>query len=446
MRLSAKPMQSGILWVLLLIWGAAQSGDAPTIVTVASGAEWYGSFRLNNNDEVVWSQRIDRKNDPSTIWSNKRGQISFNNFSHNENHPDINDAGEVIWRFGDGGQGPDGIESNIRGLIYYEQSNQIDPYYDTNRINNNGEIVWSRPIWTGSFWVDEIWSNVRGRLTYSGYCTHNRRLAINDAGEVVYVSYRCNAPETNYFDIFSTERGQITRDWCWDRKPDISNRGEIVWERDIDCGGDDWQIWSTEKGQVTDNGRANEHPSVNDNGEIVWQYWDGRDYEIMSSVRGPITRNNSDDTLPKINNRGTIVWKSECWGEGDCAILAIFGNDMIDITIDVKPGSDRNPINLRSKGNTPVAILSSNSFDATQVDWETVRFGPSGATERHYRVHITDVDGDGDMDAKLHFKTRDTGINCGDTEATLTGETFSGDAFTGTDSVNTVKCPKRKRR
>lgn len=116
----------------------------------------------------------------------------------------------------------------------------------------------------------------------------------------------------------------------------------------------------------------------------------------------------------------------------------------LQISIDIKPGSSRNPVNLTAKGNMPVAILTSDTFDATQVNWETVRFGPSGATERHQRLHVKDADYDGDMDVVLHFKTRDTGILCGDTEATLTGETFSGEVFTGSDVIKIVKCPKNK--
>lgn len=130
---------------------------------------------------------------------------------------------------------------------------------------------------------------------------------------------------------------------------------------------------------------------------------------------------------------------------GKYVIVAIDGFRLtIDVSIDIKPGSDRNPINLRSKGNIPVAILSSDTFDATQVNWETVRFGPSGATERHQRVHVKDADYDGYMDVVLHFKTRDTGILCGDKETTLTGETFSGEEFAGSDVIKIIKCPKNK--
>lgn len=75
-----------------------------------------------------------------------------------------------------------------------------------------------------------------------------------------------------------------------------------------------------------------------------------------------------------------------------------FAPAYITVTIDIKPGSYPNSINLGSNGNVPVAIFSTEDFDATTVDPLTitlagaeVRIRGRGDSSRYYQ----DVDGDG---------------------------------------------------
>jgi hypothetical protein len=110
----------------------------------------------------------------------------------------------------------------------------------------------------------------------------------------------------------------------------------------------------------------------------------------------------------------------------------------IDLEIDIKPGSNPNPINAFSQGVIPVAILTTENFDALAVDDDTVGFGPGDAEKKHKQAHVEDVDEDGDLDLMLHFPTRDTGIALGDTEACLIGSTYDGMPLEGCDSVRTV--------
>jgi streptogramin lyase len=115
----------------------------------------------------------------------------------------------------------------------------------------------------------------------------------------------------------------------------------------------------------------------------------------------------------------------------------------IRVGIDIKPGSFPNSINPGSQGVIPVAILTTSieagepvTFDASTVAPDTVRFGPAEAPA--VQSALEDVDGDGDVDMILHFRTQETGIVAGMTEATLTGETIEGRNIVGTDSVRTV--------
>lgn len=112
----------------------------------------------------------------------------------------------------------------------------------------------------------------------------------------------------------------------------------------------------------------------------------------------------------------------------------------IGIEMDVLPGSDKNSINLKSNGKIPVAIKTTDIFDATQVDFSTISFGPDGAPEAHGRSHIEDVDGDGDADLILHFNTQETGLTCNDVDATMTGQTFGGQRIIGSNNISPNPC------
>ena len=111
-----------------------------------------------------------------------------------------------------------------------------------------------------------------------------------------------------------------------------------------------------------------------------------------------------------------------------------------DVTIDIMPDSDENPINCKGVGNgvVPVAILTTDDFDAMAVDCATVRFGPLGAYEAHDKCHVEDVDFDGDMDLVFHFRLNETGVTCEDTMMMLWGMTLDGFAFEAWDHIITV--------
>lgn len=106
------------------------------------------------------------------------------------------------------------------------------------------------------------------------------------------------------------------------------------------------------------------------------------------------------------------------------------------VTIEIEPRKDGQIRNPTGGGKIEVAILSTAEFDAMTVNGSTLTFGPNNAAPT--RVKIKDTDRDGDLDFVASFDKTDTGIQCGDTEATLTGQTNAAGSFEGTDSIITI--------
>jgi hypothetical protein len=113
----------------------------------------------------------------------------------------------------------------------------------------------------------------------------------------------------------------------------------------------------------------------------------------------------------------------------------------ITVQIDIKPGSSPNTINLGSGGVVPVAILSSATFDATTVNPTTVTLANAAVRLKGNGTPITeqrDVNGDGRVDLVVQINMEALQLTAGDTQATLQGQTVSGQPIQGTDSVRVV--------
>ena len=114
----------------------------------------------------------------------------------------------------------------------------------------------------------------------------------------------------------------------------------------------------------------------------------------------------------------------------------------LTVGIDIKPGSDPNSINLGSAGVVPVAILGSTTFDATQVDPESVTL--AGASVRligrgsKFACAKEDANGDGFVDLVCHVETAQFMIESGSASAVLTATTFAGQNIRGEDSIHIV--------
>jgi hypothetical protein len=115
--------------------------------------------------------------------------------------------------------------------------------------------------------------------------------------------------------------------------------------------------------------------------------------------------------------------------EGDC--------EAIPATIDIKPGEFPNPINLKSNGVIPVALLGSATFNVANVALDSIGLHPMGPCDEAVapvKFAFEDVNKDGFKDIVFKFKTADITLTSADTVACLHGD-IGGVHFCGHDEV-----------
>jgi hypothetical protein len=108
------------------------------------------------------------------------------------------------------------------------------------------------------------------------------------------------------------------------------------------------------------------------------------------------------------------------------------------VRIDIKPGSAANTINLNSNGVVPVAILSDESFDSTQLDPLSILLASSSVRLRGKGTPMTSIEdsnGDGRRDLVVHVETKDLALTSRAVSAVLIGRTFAGVDVIGRDQV-----------
>jgi hypothetical protein len=126
----------------------------------------------------------------------------------------------------------------------------------------------------------------------------------------------------------------------------------------------------------------------------------------------------------------------------DLAFRLLHVADVLDVAIDIKPGSGENTVNVGSKGVLPVVILSGTDFAATDIDPATVLLAGSPVRTaangtRRLCTH-EDVNGDGLVDLLCAIETSSLVVEHGDEEAELTAETFDGARIVGRDRLRIV--------
>ena len=115
-----------------------------------------------------------------------------------------------------------------------------------------------------------------------------------------------------------------------------------------------------------------------------------------------------------------------------------------EVAVDVKPGSETNPVNTTSKGSVPVAVLGETDFPAAEVDPATLTAAGASVLRSprgQLMAALEDVNSDGVPDLVFHVRTVDLDLpaDADRAEVVVTGRTWSGLAFRGTDWVTILR-------
>ncbi len=116
---------------------------------------------------------------------------------------------------------------------------------------------------------------------------------------------------------------------------------------------------------------------------------------------------------------------------------------VISVTIEIKPpAAPPVPINQSASGVIPVAILSSPTFDATQVDPATVSLAGAavqmiGKSDK-FSCSVQDVNGDGLEDLLCQVSTAQFLVQPGQSTAVLQAKTFTGQPIQGQEAITIV--------
>jgi len=255
--------------------------------------------------------------------------------------------------------------------------------------------------------------------------------------------------------------------------------GEEAISLDETTGTEEWTAnlggWSTSTPAVHDgkvyigSDDGNLYALNANDGSVAWKYLTGGPVWSAPAVSGDgkIVFGSLDHTYYVVKESdGSLIWKyytgssrvlgSPAIADVDCNGIVFAGNEngniyafgnldsscVIEVTIDIKPGSYPNSINLGSNGNVPVAILGSPTFDVTTVNPYSISLAGAAVNLKGKaqtpQASYEDVNGDGFMDLIVHVSTESLVVSEGDTEAILTGMTYDGIPISGKDSIRIV--------
>ncbi|MDH5631985.1 MAG: pre-peptidase C-terminal domain-containing protein [Gammaproteobacteria bacterium] len=192
--------------------------------------------------------------------------------------------------------------------------------------------------------------------------------------------------------------------------------------------------------------------AINDDENTNADLWDSLLKNVVFPASGTYTIgvSNWGRCFQEVTNGYTMESGDMDAGDYELVVTGVSvpaGMQHVNISVKNDHRSGRSPINPKSNGKIPVAILSSESFDATSVNTGSVTFGNTGDENSLENCHskTVDVNRDGFPDVMCHFRTRDTDFNKYSEEGVLRATLKDGTRIEGRGNLNVVSVKPSRR-
>ncbi len=269
----------------------------------------------------------------------------------------------------------------------------------------------------------------------------------HDGSRIAFMSTRTNGSEQEVYVMDASDGGDVTPfttspgaddEAHW--SPDDSQL--VFWSQRTGS----YEVWLMDTVDVDNDGNGDSPTQLTfDGAEVRTPDWspDGLQVAFASTRQSGSwniwTMDAGGGNLHDATN-DAVVDEYSSWG-----VEAVVVPPTVAVLVDIRPGSDENRVQRRSRGVLPVAILSTLAFDASAVDGSTIRLGPNAAAPAHGSGHFRDVDDDGMDDWVGHFRIRKIGLERGMDELLITGMTTDGRDLEGRDAIDLIRHPARRR-
>ncbi len=346
------------------------------------------------------------------------------------------------------------------------------------KYDSSGDLLWSQQIGTSSMDISfSVAVDASGNAYISGFTEGN-----------------IGGANAGYRDAFLT-KFDSSGDELWSQQIGTSDT-EFSWSVAVD-GSDNVYITGFTEGDLsgTSAGRADAFLVKYDSlGNELWSQQIGTArHDISFSVAvdasgnayisgetkgdlGGVNAGDMDAFLTKFDSLGNELWSQQIgssrydqsssvaidaagnayisgWTTGDLAgtnagnadaFLVKFsapGPEILSLLMDIRPGSDINPVNSKSNGVLSVAIYGTADIDVTEIDLATLMLEGMSLREKGKSGNLgtfEDINGDSIVDLLLHFDMSELSFNASTDVYTLSGMTLDGVALEGSDSIRAV--------